>query len=36
MTLKMTVQKQISMIMQAIFSRYDTDSNGYLDENEVK
>lgn len=32
----MTVQMQISMIMQAIFTRYDIDNNGYLDENEVK
>lgn len=31
MALKMTVQTQINMIMKAIFAKYDSDSNGYLD-----
>ena len=36
MTMKMTMQTQINMIMKAIFAKYDSDNNGYLDENEVK
>jgi len=34
--MKMTLQSQINMIMKAIFAKYDSDNNGYLDENEVK
>jgi hypothetical protein len=36
MAMKMTLQSQINMIMKAIFAKYDSDNNGYLDEDEVK
>jgi Ca2+-binding EF-hand superfamily protein len=36
MALKMTIETQISMIMKAIFAKYDCDNNGYLDEDEVR
>lgn len=36
MTLKLTVQSQINMIMKAIFAKFDSDCNGYLDQAEVK
>ena len=32
MALKMNLQTQISMIMKAIFAKYDSDNNGYLDQ----
>lgn len=35
MALKITLQTQISMIMKAIFVKYDSDNSGFLDENEV-
>lgn len=34
--MKITLQSQINMIMKAIFAKYDSDNNGYLDEREVK
>lgn len=36
MAMKITVQSQINMIMKAIFAKYDSDCNGYLDQAEVK
>ena len=32
MSLKMSFQIQVKMIMKAIFAKYDADRNGYLDE----
>lgn len=31
MTMKLTLQAQVNMIMKAIFAKYDSDNNGYLD-----
>ena len=36
MALKMTLQTQTSLIVKAIFAKYDSDNNGYLDEDEVR
>ena len=31
MTIRLSKQSQINMIMKAIFAKYDSDNNGYLD-----
>ncbi len=36
MPIRIPLQCQVDMIMSAIFTKYDTDHNGYLDEIEVQ